>query len=234
MSMFFVKFQGLSKLAWLAPGVLASVALGLGGCLGRSGPAEEYLRVSGGDCAQVDSSISTTPAKAFTPGPVITTSESAKARRVVAVGKVKATDSLDRQAVMLASGRVMSPSLRWYWEAPPGQLFQQALVGALNCRPGLAAVWPVRSNTEAACRLTGTVTGFEVQRESMRLEASVDIQVWNGEGTTLVAKRTFSAGVPVAFLDAQSIAEAASKVLAGLGAEASDWVDDVMGKESGK
>jgi len=192
-----------------------ALALVLAGCLGRPGPVEEYLRVTGqpADCSQA------------APG---------KARVAVAVARIKSAEALDRQAVMLATGRVMSPSLRWFWEASPGRLFEQAVVGSLNCSEGLAAVWPVRSTTETPLSLTGTVTGFEVRQSSMKLEAVVDCQVWDGEGARMLASRSFTAEAPVAALDGQSIAEAGAKALASLGGETAAWVGTVAGSQRGQ
>jgi len=176
----------------------------LGGCIGKSGPVEEYLRVgAGADCQQQ--------------------AAPAKDRVVVAVRQFKAAESLDRQAVMVARGRVSSPSLRWYWEAAPGKLFEQAVVRGLNCAPGLAAAWPVRSNTEAGLSITGSVTVFEIQEQPLALNASAACQLWDGEGARMVDSRAFTASVPVKALDAQSIADAAAKALESMGSEAGSW-----------
>lgn len=178
----------------------------LGGCLGKPGPVEEYLRVGGGEagCAQE--------------------TQTGKARVAVALRQVKSADALDRQAVMLARGRVMSPSLRWYWEASPSRLTEQALVRAVNCTPGLAAIWPVRSTTEAPLSMTVTLTSFEMQEQPPVMNAGMDCQVWDGTGTKLLAARTFSVQVPARALDAQAIAEAGSKALTGLTGDAAQWV----------
>lgn len=185
--------------------ILAASAF-LGGCLGKPGPVEEYLRVGGGDaaCAQE--------------------MHTGKARVAVALRQVKSADALDRQAVMLARGRVMSPSLRWYWEASPCRLAEQALVRAVNCTPGLAAIWPVRSTTEAPLSMTVTLTAFEVQEQPPVMNAAMDCQIWDGSGTKLLAARTFSAQVPARALDAQAIAEASSKALSGLSGDVAQWV----------
>ena len=185
--------------------ILAASAF-LGGCLGKPGPVEEYLRVGGGDAACAQEMLT------------------GKARVAVALRQVKSADALDRQAVMLARGRVMSPSLRWYWEASPCRLAEQALVRAVNCTPGLAAIWPVRSTTEAPLSMTVTLTAFEVQEQPPVMNAAMDCQIWDGSGTKMLAARTFSAQVPARALDAQAIAEAGSKALSGLSGEAAQWV----------
>ncbi|MFP5221514.1 MAG: ABC-type transport auxiliary lipoprotein family protein [Acidobacteriota bacterium] len=191
--------------AALLPLALAAGAI-LGGCLGRPGPVEEYLRVGGGDA------------------PCAREMQTGKARVAVALRQVKSADALDRQAVMLARGRVMSPSLRWYWEASPSRLAEQALVRAVNCTPGLAAIWPVRSSTEAPMSMTVTLTSFEVQEQPPVMNAAMDCQVWDASGTKMLSAQSFAVQVPVRALDAPSIAEAGSKALSGLTGEAAQWV----------
>lgn len=190
--------------------VMMPLALGaavfLGGCLGKPGPVEEYLRVGGGDA------------------PCARELETGKARVAVALRQVKSADALDRQAVMLARGRVMSPSLRWYWEASPCRLAEQALVRAINCTPGMAAIWPVRSSTEAPMSMSVTLTSFEMQEQPPVMNAAMDCQAWDASGTKMLAARSFAIQVPARALDATSIAEAGSKALSGLTSEAAEWM----------
>jgi ABC-type uncharacterized transport system auxiliary subunit len=150
------------------------------------------------------------------------------------VGKVKTSESLDRQAVMLATGRVLTPSSRWYWEASPGRLLEEALTRALNCSNAVAAVRPVHASTEADFVITGFVGGFEVRRDEKRLTASVDIQLWDREGERLIASRAFATAATLTSIDAQSIADAGARALDGLGAETAGWVEGVTAKEGRK
>jgi ABC-type uncharacterized transport system auxiliary subunit len=183
----------------------------LGGCLGKPGPVEEYLKVSnGGDCGEVIS-----PSKTAT---------------VVAVRPFKSADALDRQAVMLARGRVSNPSLRWYWEATPAKMFEQSMASALNCTPMLAAAWPTRSTTEAAYSLTGTVSAFEVQEQNLTMNVSINCQLWDGKNVSLVGAREFASKQQINKLDAQSIAEACANALSGISAEVGAWVMAVAGE----
>jgi ABC-type uncharacterized transport system auxiliary subunit len=191
--------------------VAAALGLALlGGCIGKPGPVEEYLRVGGAE-----------------PCPQQSASQAQQGERlVVAVRPFKAADSIDRQAVMVARGRVATPSLRWYWEASPAKLFEQAVARGVDCAPGLAAAWPVRASTEAGVALTGTVTMFELQESPLVLNAAGACQLWDREGVKLLASRRFSASVPVKSFDAQAIAEAAAQALSSMGAEAGAWLSD--------
>jgi ABC-type uncharacterized transport system auxiliary subunit len=189
------------------------LALGLslvvfGGCLGKPGPVEEYLKVSTrGDC-----------------GGMVNHS---KALTIVGVRQFKSADALDRQAVMLARGRVLNPSLRWYWEATPAKMFEQAVAGALNCTPSLGAAWPTRSTTEAAYTLTGTVSGFEVEEKNLVMSVSINCQLWDGKNVNMIGAREFSNKQQVQRMDAQSIAEAGANALSGISAEVGAWVSSV-------
>lgn len=186
--------------------VVLGLAL-LGGCIGKGGPVEQYLRVSGAEpCAQQS-------------GP-------SQGRLVVAVRTFKAAESIDRQAVMVARGRVSSPSLRWYWEASPAKLFEQAVARGVDCAPGLAAAWPVRSATEGGATLTGTMTVFELQENPLVLNAAGNCQLWDGEGAKLLASRQFTASVPVRSFEAQAIADAAAQALSSMGTQAGAWLSE--------
>ena len=192
-------------------GALAAV----GGCIGKAGYAEEYLRVLGsaGECREQ------LPAGAL------------GVAKVVGIRQIKASEGFDRQAVMLGKGRVLTASQRWFWEAAPARLVEQSLIRALNCSPGLAAAWPMRSGTQAALSVSGVVNSFTVQADSMNLEALFDCQLWDGPGTTLLAARSFSARVPVAGLDGQSIAAAASAATEAISGEAALWIARAGGRE---
>ena len=191
--------------------VVLAMALSMTGCggVGKAGPVEQYLRVSGGE-SPCDQNVA-----------------AGQKRAVVGLRPIKASETLDRQAVLLTRGRVMNPSTRWYWEASPVSLFEQALLGALRCSPTLTAAWPVRSTTEAQLMLTCVVTDFEVQEQPLALTASLDCQAWDGDGVRLVAARTFSASVPVTGLAAQAIAEAGAKALSKISGEAKGWLESL-------
>lgn len=194
-------------------GAVLAVVL-LGGCLGKPGPVEQYLRVSpqAGGCADT------------------------QAVKAVSVGvkRFDTADALDRQSVMLAQGRVMSPSLRWYWEASPGEMIEQNLASAINCTPGLAAVTPVRSSSEVSFVVSGAVTAFAVQSEGRTLEVAVRVQLWEGSGGKALGASQFAATQPVQALDAASIADAGARAVAEVSASAAQWVRAVTAKAGAK
>lgn len=183
----------------------------LGGCLGKVAPVEEYLRVlgRGPGCEYV--------ARGEQGG--------GTAKEIIALKTLKVTESLDRQSVMLANGRVLTPSQRWYWEATPGMLFSQGIMRDINCSSRLAAVWPMRSSTKAARVLAGQVTAFEVQTRGMVVRASAQCQLWDGEETQVLAVHDFEATAPVSDLSAQTIADAGAAVLASISGDVRAWIE---------
>jgi len=200
-------FRVLALLAALLSGVL-------GGCLGKTGPAEEYLRVLGRS-PNCDAAVTGAPAQVGRQG-----------RITVALKTLKVSDSLGRQAVMLANGRVLTASQSWYWEAAPGMLVTQAVLRDINCSGRMAAVWPVRFSTKAAMVLAGQVTAFEVQTRDMHVRAGVHCQLWDGEESRSLGTRYFEATAPLAGLSAQAIADAGASVLERLSADVRTWVED--------
>jgi len=178
----------------------------LAGCFGKAGPVEEYLRLGQAEeCA------------GETGG--------AKAKVGVGLRKLRSVDALDRQAVMLAEGRIMSPSQRWYWESPPGRMAEAALAAALDCSATLSAVWPVRYDSAWAVGLSGSLERFEVLVQEKRFIATVTLQAWDAKDGKPLGAKTFALTEPVSALDAQGVARAGAQALRRLGLEARQWVE---------
>ncbi|MFP5238601.1 MAG: ABC-type transport auxiliary lipoprotein family protein [Acidobacteriota bacterium] len=193
----------------------------LSGCMGKPGPAEQYLRVLGPepDCAKASQ-----PRAGGAHAPVL------------AVRPFKALDALDRQGVMVADGKVMQASQRWYWEATPGRLVEQAVVRAA-CGEGLAPAWPVRSTTEASLWVSGLVSDFSVHTREMRVVLTVECQLWDASGGAALASGTFTAQAPVAALEAGAVAEAGEKALGEAAGQIARWARKTLpegGARAGK
>lgn len=188
----------MKRWLWLA------LPLILSGCLGKAGPTEEFLRILGGDapCRQAVSGGTT----------------------VVGVKNLKASETLERQAVLLARGRVLTPSPRWYWEAEPGRLATQALARSIGCRGSVAVAWPIRSTTRADAVVSGQVSVFEVREAERTMAVALTCQVLDGEERRILGTREFATVQPVAAFTAQGVAEAASTALTGLAGEAGEWI----------
>lgn len=212
-------------LSWRVVGLAALLACLACGCsLGKAGPAEEYLRVQGRGpgCEQ------TKPGEPGEPGKT-----GLSGRTTVGLKTLRVSDSLDRQSVLLATGRVLSASQRWYWEATPSALITQAIMRDINCSGRLAAVWPMRSATRASMVLAGQVTAFEVQTQGMVVRAGMQCQLWDGDENTSLGTHDFEVTAPVSLISAQAIAEAGGAAVEKLSAEVRTWVEGVAAASAG-
>jgi ABC-type uncharacterized transport system auxiliary subunit len=113
-------------------------------------------------------------------------------------------------------------------------MFEQSVARALNCTPSLAAAWPTRSTTEAACTVMGTVAAFEVQEQALVMSVSLNCQVWDGKGVSLLGSRDFSSEQQIKTLNGQAIAEAGAKALSGISLEVGEWVRSVASEAGSK
>ncbi|WP_243439428.1 ABC-type transport auxiliary lipoprotein family protein [Fundidesulfovibrio soli] len=180
----------------------------LSGCMGKPGPAEQYLRVLGHEPECAKAGAQPTAQGKHTP--------------VLAIRSFKTLDALDRQGVMVAEGKVMQASQRWYWEAAPGKLVEQSVVRAA-CGEGLSPAWPVRSTTEASLWLTGLVSDFSVHAREMSVVLIVECQLWDSSGGAVLGSGTFKARAPLPVLDAGAVADAGEKALADVAAQIARW-----------
>lgn len=175
------------------------------GCLGKTAPGEQYLRVlaPAAECSD-DAQKGVLP--------------------VVGVRQFKALDALDRQGVMLADGKVMQASQRWYWEASPAKLVEQALVRSIGCTGGMLPAWPVRSTTNADLWISGMVRDFSVETRGMTVVIDVECQVWGASGGVLLESKAFRASVPLSALDGAAIADGAATAVTEISAKIGQWV----------
>lgn len=186
----------------------------LAGCLGSAPPVERYLRVAavGAECAR----------------PV--SEGRAEAQGVVAVMDFTALDNLDRPAVLVASGNVLVPSTRWYWEGAPQDVMTGVVVRTVNCLPGVAGVLKYRPRVEHQAVLTGSVTAFNVQRKGgSRFVAAVRLEVWTRDAKRLVASREFTAETALAGETPEAIADAASSAASQVADQAAAWLSGESG-----
>lgn len=195
-------------------GVCLAMVLVLGGCLGAVPPVEQYLRVTadGAGCggASPDAADVSAQPVAFVP--------------------LKALDNLDRPAVLVADGSVLTPSLRWYWEGSPQSVMTAVLTRMVNCQTGVAGVLEYRPRVAHQAVLTGTVTAFNVQRQGrLRFVAGIRLDVWTRDSKTLVASREFAAQADMAGETAAAVAQAASEAAAAVASEACTWLSPATG-----
>jgi len=191
--------------------IVAAICLCLGGCLGQPPPVEEYLRV-GAD------------------GPECGVSEPAVKTIVVAVRPFKALDNLDRQAVLVADGRVLVPSMRWYWEGSPEALLTAAVEARINCLPGVGAVSPYRPRLTHDAALSGTISAFNIQEQGgLRFLAGLRLELWSEQFGELLATTEIKAEAPISGFTAASVAEAAAAALSDAAGQAAQWIEQNQG-----
>ncbi|MEF3698331.1 ABC-type transport auxiliary lipoprotein family protein [Desulfolutivibrio sp.] len=197
--------------------IKAAAAAGLllmAGCLGSAPPVEHYLRVEAAT-AGCDKGAGHATA---TPGVV------------VAYMDLTALDNLDRPAVLVANGSVLAPSTRWYWEGAPQDVMGGGIIRAVNCQPGVAGVLKYRPRVEHQAVLSGNVTAFNVQRKNgLRFVAGVRLELWTKDARRLVGSRDFAVETPIASETPEAIADAASRAVSRIAAEAVAWLTAGMG-----
>ncbi len=175
-------------------------------CLGKAPPPEEYLRLG-----QSREACGNVPVKDGV---------------VLAMKPFKAPDNLNRQAVLLARGRVLSPSMRWYWEASPELLAGEAVAADVACLDGFAGAAPYRSRLDHDAGLTGTLSAFNLQEEGgTRFVIALRLELWSANYKRLLASTVIESARPVAAMDAQSVADAASGALAEAASKAGAWLE---------
>jgi len=191
--------------------VVAAVCLCMTGCLGKPPPIEQYLRVG---------SEATACAGAEQAGKSV----------VVAVRPFSALDNLDRQAVLVADGRVLVPSMRWYWEGSPEAIVTSSVTAGINCLPGVGAIFPYRPRLAHDAAISGTISAFNIQEKGgLRFQVGLRLELWSANFDGLLASGEIVAEVPIAGLDASSVADAAAAALADAADQAAKWLESRQG-----
>jgi hypothetical protein len=180
--------------------VLAAVCPACLGNLGKPGPAPQFLRLN-------------LAPDTLCPGPDAGSRDPVP----VALGRVTSLPGLDRTAVLFASGPVLEPSTRLFWEGTPTELVALALDTALECagRPG-----------EPLYRLAGTVHSFEVDRQAGGFRVVVVWELGNDMGR-VVSRRPVTAQGAVSALDAAGVARGADRAMTDLVEQTRQWLDSV-------
>ncbi len=196
---------------WLFPrrSMLAlTLCLALGGCMGKP-PTPEFLRLGMDDPQLCDEAQQHKKTGCM----------------VLAMKPVTSLPGMDRTAVSVVRGQVMTPSTVWYWEGSPAELLDQAMVRALTCSADIKAVWPYRPRVAHEALLTGRVLAFEVDEAAARVfRIRLRLDLWSPRGNSWLEGRDFVAEAPVAALKGQDIALAAGRAVADVQAQALAWL----------
>ncbi len=180
----------------------------IGGCIGGKSVETSYLRVGSNsslktDCEKVRSDLPTVAVKRFTSLP-----------------------ALDREAVILASGPVLTPDYRWSWEGTPSEIFDAATGPALGCMKNYEIITPYRPGADRDLLLSGEVLSFEVQQSGANIfKGAVRYSLWDESGKRLLGRKFIEASVPIKKLNGRDIAVAASAALDSIMEQTAAWID---------
>jgi len=187
------------------------------GCFGGPGPAEKYLRLSPGaqdvrkDAQAADSD--------------------SDGRLTLAIKEMTGLPALDRTAVLLADGPVLTPSTTWYWEGTPADVLAQALVDGLSRSSAYRVVWPYRPRVSRKAQVSGRVLSFEVRPGGGRFfTLAFHLDLWDAQGKMWLAGKTFQGRREIQGFSAGTVAEAASLAVASAVQDAVAWLESQAGK----
>lgn len=181
------------------------ICLSLSGCVGGKVPVEKILRIS--------------------PATVATSSTVKPGDALIVLRTLEAFPALERSAVMVAEGNVLSPSSRWFWEGTPATMITASLASGLQQLESMAVIWPERSRMRHTAILSGRVEAFEVQRAPHKqMVVRLRLSLWKDRGRELLA--TFGAGsrVPLTSLSERTIAAAAVTAMAEVNEQVALWL----------
>lgn len=184
------------------------------GCVGGKVPSEQILRITQGAA----SPGTRAQAEALNAAPAVA------ARPLLVMDDLAAFPALDRSAVMLAHGRVLTPSTRWYWEGAPAAITSASIAAALQGMPEFTIVWPYRNRMEHQGMLTGRVEAFEARPDSREMYVSVRMSLWTPRGRQLLDTQLVQATQPLASVSAQGIADAAGRCMAQITTGVAEWL----------
>jgi len=212
----------MNRFAHMAFVICALTFLSLAyGCFGGPGPAEKYLRLS------LDTQGALKDAR-------MADSDNGN-RLVLAVKELAQLPALDRTAVLLADGSVLTPSTTWYWEGTPADVLAQALVHGLSRSPTYKVVWPYRPRVSRKALVSGRVLSFEVHSRGERFfTLAFHLDLWDAQGKIWLAGKTFQGKQEIQDFNAGTVAEAASRTVSGAVQDAMGWLESQAGKIKGQ
>lgn len=186
------------------------LCISLAACAGRGGPAEKLLRVDTGISfrSQSDPYCAENPMLHL---------------RLYEVGTLP---GLNRTAVLVAKGNVLTPSATWYWEGTPAALFTQALENATANNPYYDISAHPRSRNDLSGIVRVAITAFEVVAEApYRVRGSARIELWTADEATRIDITGITVEEPVERMEADLIAKAASEVLGKMSGRTRAWLE---------
>jgi len=196
-------------MAFAAIFLLAAVMIS--GCVGSKIPSEQILRIAPPQVAAGRTNSTGYSSHRFG-GPLIL------------MENFESFPALDRSAVMVARGNVLTPSTRWYWEGAPASIATASIASSLQANREYTLVWPARNRQEHQAVLTGRVEGFEVRERESEMVISLRMALWTERGKVLLLTRSVDVHEPLSAITPQAIADAASKGMASAAQSVGEWL----------
>ncbi len=135
---------------------------------------------------------------------------------------------LNRAAVLIARGNVLTPSSKWYWEGVPATLFTQALERQAADNPQYEISSSPRSRSELHGVLRMSIRAFEVVAESpYKVRGAVQMELWTPDERRRLGMAGLTAEKEIAHMEAGYIIEAASEVLQSIANQSMAWLEDM-------
>ncbi len=181
----------------------------LAGCLGKAGPDPVYMRL------ELTEPLNCRTAKPTENHGVL----------LVAVKELSCLPGLERQSVLLSDGQVLQPSTTWYWEAPPAQIVGQALANGLGCQGKYGVIYPYRPMVRRDAVLLGHVMSFEVDKKEEGFSMALRLDLWSGDGRTLLATENFQTRAPVRSMSPQGVIRAADQAMQAMLQDVLEWLN---------
>ncbi|MFV0423016.1 hypothetical protein [Oleidesulfovibrio sp.] len=186
------------------------LCISLFACGGRGGPREKLLRVDTGSIFRPQSET-------------YCADNTMLHLRLYEVGTLA---GLNRTAVLIAKGNVLTPSTTWHWEGTPPTLFTQALENETANNPYYDISAHPRSRNDLSGILRVSITAFEVVAEApYKVRGGARIELWTADETSRIDMTALTFEEPIERMEGDLIAKAASQVLSKLSGQTRAWLE---------
>jgi cholesterol transport system auxiliary component len=161
-----------------------------------------------------------TPASPLAPGTAITTGDD----KAVQIARLGAIPALSTQRVLVTDGPTAIAYLKGgLWAAQPTDLFRGLLSETITTRTGRVVTDPRLLQVQPDTRLAGQLSAFGLDAPGNAVIVTFDATL-SHSGNDQIQSRRFSARVPVASEQPQSVAAALNQAANQVAGEVADWI----------
>ena len=187
------------------------------GCFGGPGPVQKYLRLS---LETREAGHGHAPATGI---------KDPDEKLILALKELTELPALNRTAVLLAQGSVLTPSTTWYWEGTPAEVLSQALVHGLSRSQTYNVAWPYRPRVFRSAQVSGRVLAFEVHSggtgRKRFFTLTFHLDLWDAHGKMWLGGKTFHGKQEIQGFSPELVTVAASRAVAATVQEAIGWLE---------